>query len=161
MSLYCFRCQFVDLELKKKPNRDVFRSLLLAISITKEWRKVLNVIESQKETGHSIGKPPAVAYKIFIANAFNENDAELGWKLLNEINEKNILPDAKVFTAYWGYCRRFQADLLENIDKMLEFIRANDLIIQKEVIDGLVDLIRDAGQVAEYVELDKRLVEHL
>lgn len=153
--LFC-RCRYIDARLKKKPNRGVYRELILSISLTKQWRDVLTTIESQRNAGLPMGKPPVMVYKILIAKAFSEDDQQLGWKLLNEVIKENILPDSRVFSAYWSYCSRFNTKLNENLEKMIEFIKENNIIVQKEVIDGLANLIESAGHSFKYVKITER-----
>lgn len=158
MFSYFFRCRFVDAKLKTKPNREIDRYLILALSVTKEWRDVLKIVDKQKNAESSMAKPPAIVYRTLVTKAFSEDDQQLGWKLLDEISKKNILPDNRIFLAYWDYCRRFKLELGENLDKMMEFIRKNQIIVQKEIVDGLAGLIGDAGQSFGYANIDYRLV---
>lgn len=162
LNFMCFfifsRCRYIDTKLQTKPNRDIYRNLVLAISVTREWRDILKVIDDQKNAESPMGKPPVVVYKTFVTKAFSEDDQHLGWKLLDEISEKNTLPDSRMFSAYWDYCRRFKSELSKNSDKMMEFIRNNQIIVQKETVDGLANLVEDTGHSFGYANINDRLV---
>lgn len=115
----------------------------------------MRLIEATKEDS-PMGKPPAMVYKMFVIKAFSEDDDQLGWKMLDEIGNENILIDARVFSAYWDYCRRKQSNMKENLERMMTFISTNKFIVTKEVVDGLTSLVGGKKHECNDVIIDDR-----
>lgn len=56
-------------------------SALVAISLTKEWKTCLKLLDEIK----LVGIPTDLCYSTIISTAFRNGDTELAWKLLNEM----------------------------------------------------------------------------
>lgn len=56
-------------------------SALLALSLTKNWRESLKLVDEIKYT---CAVPNATAYSALVAGAFRNNEPKLAWKFMNE-----------------------------------------------------------------------------
>lgn len=122
------------------------------LSATRDWRKVADTINNDKI---HCSKSTIQIFNNLTANAFQEADIALGWKMLNQINEKNFQPNFEAFQAYWSYCALNRSTFAENVEKMFEFIEKNDLIVSRNVIESLSDKIKHYYGSIIPVELSK------
>lgn len=80
-----------------------------------------------------------------------ENDVDLGFRLLVKfVNNCNLNVDCEVFLAYWDYCSRQTNDARKHVEKMLELIQNERLIVAKKTIDGLYALLKEIGTSLTY-----------
>lgn len=54
----------------------------------------------------------------------------------------DFAPQCVSFLAYWNYCELHRDDnFTERIEQMLEFIGTNDVIVSRNVMDGLQAIV--------------------
>lgn len=77
-------------------------------------------------------------FSLLVANAFWEDEPSIGWQLLDKIVEMDFAPQCISFLAYWNHCTLHDGDkFIERIEQMLEFIGMNDVLVSREVLNGL------------------------
>lgn len=77
-------------------------------------------------------------FSLLAANAFWENEPEIGWKTLENIISQDFVPQCIAFSAYWNYCSSNREDgFIEKVEKMLEFIGENGILVSEAVISEL------------------------
>lgn len=138
---------------KKSPDsagHNIFHELK-TLSTTQNWRRATDFIASNEFhcTRSSLG-----IFNNLMANAFLDADHELGWNLLHKIIESHFQPDCRSFQAYWDYCTVDGPNFPNNIEKMLEFIAQNDIIISKTAIKELGHKIEHFGGSAVSTHMD-------
>lgn len=122
------------------------------LSKSSNWR---NVLELVKNEGLECNRSSVQIFNNLTAQAFRDTDIKLGWEMLNKIHNNNFQPNCETFQAYLDYCSIDRATFKENVEKMLEFIGKNDVIVSKIVIEDLNHKIEQFGGSATPTELSK------
>lgn len=125
-------------------------NLILAISKTNEWQKAEKLLEMIKLTC----KPSATAYSIIISTAFTENAMDVGWRLLHEMVEDfDRIPKCQVFITYFKWCHQQLQNNIEHIEKMLNFIGQNRIMVSKAVVDELRNIFEKNDMQCQYTSI--------
>lgn len=119
-----------------------FLQELQMISTSNNWRKAANFIIND---GFHCSRSSISIFNNLTSQAFVEADHNLGWQMLAKINDSNLQPNCDSFLAYWDYCTVDHSTFADNVEKMLEFIAQNDIIISKTVIEELTHRIQHFG----------------
>ncbi|CAH0550785.1 unnamed protein product [Brassicogethes aeneus] len=128
-------------ELRKGyPVLDSFtiENLILGLSVTKEWKKCLELFEEIKITAIANNS----VYSAFISSAFLNNEEDLAWQFLNELIENNRTPKSIIFTSYLATAKKLKSKekIHAKLEKMFEFLKNNDLRLEKTAIEKLEEL---------------------
>lgn len=116
--------------------------------MTNEWRLAVEIIDEQKEDFYGSNQ---AACCLLIRRAFDNNEPDIGFRLLGILATKTTFNiDCKVFLAYWDFCGRQTSDVRKHIEKMLELIQTEQLIVTKKTIGGLYTLLGDIGVPLTY-----------
>lgn len=144
---------FVKFSKPRKRPSDVanFVKELEVLSKSRDWRNVLDLVKNE---GMSCNRSSVQMFNNLTVRAFWDADIALGWEMLNKINEKKFQPNCETFRAYLDYCSLDQATFVQNVEKMLEFIGTNDVIVSKVVIDDLNHKINQFGGSAVPAEIN-------
>ncbi|XP_055325484.1 mitochondrial ribonuclease P catalytic subunit-like [Sitodiplosis mosellana] len=136
---------------RKGPSDDAnFLKELEVLSKSRDWRNVLDLVKNQ---GLKCNRSSVQVFNNLTAQAFWDADTALGWEMLNKINREDFQPNCETFQAYLDYCSMDRATFVENLEKMLEFIGKNDVIVSKTVIKTLNHKIKKFGGSAVRTEL--------
>lgn len=123
--------------------------------MTTEWKKSINIIEKYNI---QCCASTLSAFSLIAANAFWEDQPEIGWKMLNKISETLFFPNCISFMAYWDYCNAHADELKINIEKMLTFIGDNHILVSKIVIDKLQYTLDTSSIAVSITKVNFRLV---
>lgn len=124
-------------------------NIFLALSSTIEWKRCIELIENYDiKCAHST----VATFSLLAANAFWADEPSIGWQLLDKIVETDFAPQCIAFVAYWNHCSQHHDDKVERIEKMLEFISANDVLISRNVLNGLQAAVEEV--VLRHTEID-------
>lgn len=107
---------------------------LKTLSTTQNWRRAADFIMTNE---FHCTRSSLCIFNNLMSKAFLDADSKLGWEMLNKIGASHFQPDCQSFQAYWDYCTVDTSNFFKNIEKMLEFIAKNDLIISKTAIEEL------------------------
>ncbi|KAJ6634895.1 Mitochondrial ribonuclease P catalytic subunit [Pseudolycoriella hygida] len=104
--------------------------LLHGLVLTDEWRKSLDIMDSMKFCSN----PSSSAYSAVIGRALHEGDESLGWNLFNDMiaNCTTTLRN-EAFESYIHFCEKNNDEFEKNINKMLTFIRDNEILITDKI----------------------------
>lgn len=128
------RCQSI---INDHDELDIKISLLLfqTLAATREWRRAWTVIDKYQVhcCAENVGE-----FSLLAANAFWENEPEIGWKTLENIIGQDFAPQCVAFSAYWNYCSANREDgFIEKVEKMLDFIGEHGVLVSEAVISEL------------------------
>lgn len=127
-------------------------NVFIAISSTTAWKRCIDLIDKYDIKCSTSTVP---TFSLLAANAFWEDEPSIGWHLLNKIVERDLVPQCISFLAYWNYCSLYQDDkFIERFEKMLEFISVNDVLVSRQVLDGMQNAID--GIELKQTEIDFR-----
>lgn len=122
--------------------------LIAGLSLTNEWRLAVEIIDEQKEDFYGSNQADC---SLLIRRAFDNNEPDIGFRLLGILATKTTFNiGCKVFLAYWDFCSRQTSDVRKHIEKMLELIQTEQLIVTKKTIGGLYTLLGDIGVPLTY-----------
>lgn len=127
-------------------------NVFIAISSTAAWKLCIELIDKYNI---KCSTSTVATFSSLAANAFWEDEPSIGWHLLDKIVERDFAPQSISFSAYWNYCTLHQDDkFIERFEKMLEFISVNDVLVSREVLDGLQNAVD--GIELKQTEIDFR-----
>lgn len=101
---------------------------------TGEWKHCVEIINKYNL---KCSKENLKVFSDISANAFWENEVEIGWKMMRKIVEEHFAPNCISFIAYWHHCAENRDQFVVNVEKMLNFIGRNDILISKIAINEL------------------------
>lgn len=136
----------------KLENDNKYFSNLKRLSTTAGWRKAVEILK--KDNIHC-NRSTLPLFNNLAVNAFWDADAQLGWELLDSINARNYQPNCETFQAYWNYCTLDRNAFYDNVEKMLEFMSKNELIVSTTVIEELSNKISRFGGLAVPVNVSQ------
>lgn len=110
--------------------------------MTHEWTKVLSLIDKHNTICSHSNLP---AFSMVAANAFLHKNPEVGWSYLERIINSKLNPNCIAFLMYWTYCEPNTQDFILNIEKMLFFLKQNEIITSKAVLNGLGESLAKNG----------------
>lgn len=103
--------------------------------MTREWRRALPAIDKYNIRCCAENLEE---FSIIAANAFWENEPQIGWDVLGKIIETDFAPQCIAFMAYLNYCvMNRNVEFVENLEKMLEFIGDHDITVSEAVVTEL------------------------
>lgn len=115
--------------------------LFTALSSTSEWRRCVAVLDKYDI---KCSASTVTTFSLLVANAFWEDEPAIGWQLIYKIVGMDYAPQSISFLAYWNYCALHRDEKFnERIERMLEFIGVNDILVSRDVLDGLEMTIED------------------
>lgn len=117
-----------------KSNLPKILNSIKTLSTTDEWRKSIEIIH---ENQIKCTRSTLPTFSCLAANAFYESDVTLAWNLLNAIKAANLNPNCIVFHTYWKYCSANRAGFVEGIEKMLEWIGENEILVSGITLEEL------------------------
>lgn len=117
--------------------------------LTDKWQDTFNLLDMIKITT----KPSTSSYNVIIAKTFNENQLEIGWKLLNEMIAIDRSPNCEVFLSY---LHAVDVKYVENIEKILSFIGDNRIVISRRVITELKYIYEKLGYSCQFTTIQTR-----
>lgn len=116
-------------------SQTVANNLFIALSSTSVWKRCVALVDKYDI---KCGASTVATFSLLVANAFWENKPAIGWQLIDNIVEMDYAPQCISFLAYWDYCGLHRDEKFnERIEKMLEFIGINDVLVSRAVLDGL------------------------
>lgn len=108
---------------------DLSEGVIYGLICTTQWRKSLDIFDSMKE----LKTPSSRIYSAVIHRAIQDEDEPLVWNLFdNMIAECTVLQN-EVFVSYIGFCEKNSHTFAEKINKMLTFIKDNEILVTTEV----------------------------
>lgn len=115
---------------------------LKTVSTTHNWRRAADFIVSND---FHCDRSSLCIFNNLISKAFLDVDHKFGWEMLNRVCSRHFQPDCQSFQAYWDYCTADKPNFFNNIEKMLEFIAKNELVISKRAVEELSHRVKHFG----------------
>ncbi|KAK0158199.1 hypothetical protein PV328_009233 [Microctonus aethiopoides] len=119
-------------------------SCILVLSKTSRWKECFDLLEMIQSDG-LVGTN---AYASIITAAFNNDDAETGWKCLKQLQPRTKLPNF-LLESYLNHCTRCATDSKElaiQITKMFEFWSDYDFYPEQEIIEMYMKCLKDTKE---------------
>lgn len=125
------------------------------LAITSEWTKVQSLINEYS----TLCRPSNLsAFSIVAAKAFSHRQPEIGWNMLERIAKAKFNPNCISFLEYWDYCESNAKDFKLNVEKMLFFMKQNEIVVTRAVLKGLQKSLGKNGSSLLWSEINtKRL----
>ena len=129
-------------------------SFIKALLVTKSWRDCLEFFEPSP----FVESPSPLTHRDVISKAFDENEAEIGWSVMQKMINVDQTPPPKVYQAYLRYCHRHKDDLKGNLERMFHFLQDNQLYITQNVANELAKLLTDFKRSHKFAEITDEFV---
>ncbi|XP_067011276.2 mitochondrial ribonuclease P catalytic subunit isoform X2 [Anabrus simplex] len=103
--------------------------------LTDKWKEGIELLTMIKLTG----VPSSSTYNVLAKAAFDYNDVDAGWELMNEMVLNGRRPTPSTYSALLNFCARCpnKDDGHETVKKLLSFFSDNDLRPTKDVAENL------------------------
>lgn len=129
-------------------------SLILALSLTENWKECIALIEMIKITC----TPSTSAFCNTISAAFNNGDGETGWKYCNElisVHRADHIDDI-IYTSWLKYCTEMDKDWLNGIEKLLDFTKENEVILSRKVAEELERIFHTKNYKTKFASVNSK-----
>lgn len=126
--------------------------VILALCVTPDWKLSIKCLEDIKITC----KPSSSTYTAIISRAFDSSDTiKIGWDLLNEMIAMERKPQCKIFISWINYCKKNQDlnESLKNIEKMIEYIGNNDILVSKLVAESFENYFKSKNIKSKSIKI--------
>lgn len=117
---------------------------IFVLSKTSRWKECFDLLE-MIQTDDLVA---TMAYASVIAAAFNNDDAEIGWKYLKSMQPRIKLSNV-LLESYLNYCTRRATDSEElaiQITKMFKFWSDYDFYPEQEIIEMYMKCLKDTKE---------------
>jgi len=118
-------------------------SMVSALSLTKEWKKCLNILEEIKITA----SPSTSTYSALIAAAFLNKEEELAWNLLKELIDQGKKPQSIALLRYLTTLKKLRKrqNIIEKLEKLFLFFQQYELVCQEDVAKSISEFCKGSG----------------
>lgn len=121
-------------------------SLTNALCATKEWRRALDLPK--------IGMKPT-SMNILIRKALQERDIKLVWHLIDALSESELKElSMETIQAFWRFCGENKPSCRDNIERMLQALEKNEVILNEAAAIGLIEVLTKLDHHCQAVQLD-------
>jgi mitochondrial ribonuclease P protein 3 len=108
-------------------------NLIFALCMSDGWKESFKYLDMIRLSC----RPATMVYSAMAKAAFDHSDRDTGWQLLDQMINEEKFPKCLAYFAWIDLCLRDPSTCLENLNKMLEFVEANNIILSDVVVARL------------------------
>jgi mitochondrial ribonuclease P protein 3 len=108
-------------------------NLILALCLTEDWKESFKYLDMIRLSC----RPATLVYSAIVKAAFDHGDSSAGWQLMEQVVNEEKYPRCLAYLAWIDFCLRERSSCLENLNKMLQFVEAANIILSERVASRL------------------------
>lgn len=152
---FTFRCTSIVHNAENYLNSTTKNSLALGLSLTDQWRRGFEIIETNL---HRYPHETRIGTSAVIQRAFKEGERNKGLELLRQFYRRtpHFMIDPDIFQSYFKYCQQNLQDVVQNIEVMLRLIQDECIPLSRRTVSELNETLSLVNKELLYTNIDSR-----